>query len=133
MRDGWYGGQASYPGDVSHPFSSDDKDANFKRDVATYSRLDPMPALDRMSRNLDIPVGALVRYVLARWTTSGSDALLEVGPLVVRQMGALIEKAEEAATDEARLEAYDGLRQIVSWLSIPLDNPNWQSPGSRGE
>ncbi len=114
-------------------FSSDDKDANFKRDVATYSRLDPMPALDRMSRNLDIPVGALVRYVLARWTTSGSDALLEVGPLVVRQMGALIEKAEEAATDEARLEAYDGLRQIVSWLSIPLDNPNWQSPKSRGE
>ena len=114
-------------------FSSDDKDANFKRDVATYSRLDPMPALDRMSRNLDIPVGALVRYVLARWTTSGSDALLEVGPLVVRQMGALIEKGEEAATDEARLEAYDGLRQIVSWLSIPLDNPNWQSSGSRGE
>ena len=114
-------------------FSSDDKDANFKRDVETYSRLDPMPALDRMSRNLDIPVGALVRYVLARWTTSGSDALLEVGPLVVRQMGVLIEKAEEAATDEARLEAYDGLRQIVSWLSIPLDNPNWQSPRSRDE
>lgn len=115
------------------PFSRDDKDANFKHDVATYSRLDPMPPLDRMSRNLDIPVGALVRYVLARWTTSGSDALLEVGPLVVRQMGALIEKAEGAATDEARLEAYDGLRQIVSWLSIPLDNPNWQSPRSRGE
>ena len=113
------------------PFSRDDKDANFKHDVATYSRLDPMPALDRMSRNLDIPVGALVRYVLARWTTSGSDALLEVGPLVVRQMGALIEQAEQAATDEARLEAYDGLRQIVSWLSIPLDNPNWQAPSSQ--
>ena len=77
-------------------FSADDKDANFKHDVATYSRLDPMPPLDRMSRNLNIPVGALVKYVLARWTTSGSDALLEVGPLVVRQMGAIIEEAERA-------------------------------------
>lgn len=112
-------------------FSEGDKDANFKHDVATYSRLDPMPALDRMSRNLDIPVGALVRYVLARWTTSGSDALLEVGPLVVRQMGMLIGQAEDEGTEEARLKAYEGLRQIVSWLSIPLDNPNWQTPGSR--
>ena len=83
------------------PFSADDKDANFKHDVATYSRLDPMPALDRISRNLDIPVGALVRYVLARWTTSGSDALLEVGPLVVRQMEALIDQAQQEATDDA--------------------------------
>ena len=114
-------------------FYPDDKDANFKHDVATYSRLDPMPPLDRMSHNLDIPVGALVRYVLARWTTSGSDALLEVGPLVVRQMGTLIEQAEQEGTDEARLKAYDSLRQVVSWLSIPLDNPNWQNPPSRRE
>ena len=111
-------------------FSPDDRDANFKHDVATYSRLDPMPPLDRMSRNLGIPVGALVKYVLARWTTSGSDALLEVGPLVVRQMGAVIEEAEREGTEEARLKAYEGLRQIVSWLSIPLDDPEWQRPRS---
>ena len=115
------------------PFSADDKDANFKHDVATYSRLDPMPALDRISRNQDIPVGALVRYVLARWATSGSDALLEVGPWVVRQMESLIDPAEREATDDARLKAYDGLRQIVSWLSIPLDDPNWRTPRTRTE
>ena len=112
-------------------FSQDDKDANFKHDVATYSKLDPMPPLDRMSRNLDIPVGALVRYVLARWTTSGSDALLEVGPLVVRQMWDLIKQAEEEGTEEARLKAYDGLRQMVAWLTIPLDDPDWQTPRSQ--
>ena len=115
------------------PFSADDKDANFKHDVAIYSRLDPMPALDRISRNLDIPVGALARYVLARWTTSGSDALLEVGPLVVRQMEALIDQAQQEATDDARLKAYDGLCQIVSWLSVPLDDPNWRTPRTRKE
>ena len=113
------------------PFNAGDKDANFKHDVATYSRLDPMPALDRISRNLDIPVGALVRYVLARWTTSGSDALLEVGPLVVRQMEALIDQAQQEATEDARLKAYDGLCQIVSWLSVPLDDPNWRTSSSR--
>lgn len=115
------------------PFGPDDKDANFKHDVATYSLLDPMPALDRMSGNMDIPVGALVRFVLARWTTSGSDALLEVGPLVVRQMGALIEEAEREDTEESRLKAYYGLKQIVSWLSVPLDNPNWRTTTSRKE
>ena len=115
------------------PFGPDDKDANFKRDVATYSLLDPMPALDRMSGNMDIPVGALVRFVLARWTTSGSDALLEVGPLVVRQMGALIEEAEREDTEDSRLKAYYGLKQIVSWLSVPLDNPNWRTTTARKE
>ena len=78
-------------------------------------------------------MGALVRYVLARWTTSGSDALLEVGPLVVRQMEALIDQAQQEATDDARLKAYDGLCQIVSWLSVPLDDPNWRTPRTRKE
>ena len=115
------------------PFSPEDKDANFKHDVATYTLLDPMPALDRMSGNLNIPVGALVKYVLARWTTSGSDALLEMGPIVVRQMSALIQQAEQENTEAARLQAYDGLRQIVSWLQVPLDDPDWRSgtAGSR--
>jgi len=111
-------------------WSPNDRDANFRQDVATYSQLDPMPALDRMSRYLNIPVGALVRYVLARWATSGSDGLLEIGPVVVRQMSALVEQAEKEGTDLARLEAYGGLRQVISWLQVPLDNSNWQT-GSR--
>jgi hypothetical protein len=31
--------------------------------------------------------------------------------------------AEEADTDEARLEAYETARQIVEWLNVPLDQP----------
>jgi hypothetical protein len=33
-----------------------------------------------------------------------------------------IEDAESANTGEARLEAYDVLRQMVGWLRTPLDD-----------
>jgi Family of unknown function (DUF6027) len=107
----------------------DDPDAGFRSFVAEYSRIDPMPTLDVLSRNKGIPVGALVRFVLARYCTSGSDALLEIGPRVVRQMDAIVREAEAVGTDEARLRAYAGLKAIVSWLQVPLDDPAWRSGG----
>ena len=32
-------------------------------------------------------------------------------------------------TDEARLGAYAGLKAIVSWLQVPLDDPAWRPGG----
>ncbi len=108
----------------------DDPDAGFRRLVADYSRIDPMPTLETLSRHKGIPVGALVGFVLARYCTSGSDALLEMGPRVARQMDGIVREAEGAGTDEARLRAYAALKAIVSWLLVPLDDPGW-GPGSR--
>jgi len=108
----------------------DDPDAGFRRLVAEYSRIDPLPTLEVLSRNKGIPLGALVRFVLARYCTSGSDALLEMGPRVVRQMDGIVREAEALGTDEARLNAYSALKAIVSWLQVPLDDPEWR-PGSR--
>ncbi len=107
-----------------------DKDASFKREVATYTRLDPMPTIETMSRNLGIPVGSIVRYVLARWAASGSAALLEIGPRVVGQMAEIVGHAESVGTDGERLEAYRKLSQIVSWLNVPLADPEWRPGGS---
>ena len=106
------------------PWPEDDRNANFKQQVAIYSKADPMSTLDRMSRSQDIPVGALARYVLAKWASSGSDGLLEVGPRVVRQMQQVVDRAEAQDTPEARLEAYQTLRQIISWLAVPLERPD---------
>lgn len=103
------------------PWAEDDRNANFKQQVALYSKADPLSTLERMSRSQDVPVGALARYVLAKWAASGSDGLLEIGPRVVRQMQEVVEKAELADTDEARLRAYESLRQIISWLTVPLE------------
>lgn len=105
------------------PWPDDDPDANFKREVALYSKLDPLATIERLGANIDVPVGALARYVLAKFATSGSGALLELGPQAITKLSSFVDEAEAAGTDEARLAAYDSLRQFISWLRYPLDNP----------
>jgi Family of unknown function (DUF6027) len=107
----------------------DDPDAGFRQLVAEYSALDPMPTLEELGRRKGIPVGALVAFVLARYCASGSEALLYTGPVVVRQMEAVVRRAEDAGTDTARLDAYRALAAIVSWLGVPLEDPSWR-PGA---
>jgi Family of unknown function (DUF6027) len=104
------------------PWADDDPDANFKADVALYTMLDPLETLGTLSNSTGIPVGALVRYVLARWASAGSEALLSAGPSIVERMWATFEEAEQTDSDEARLAAYDVVRQMVSWLRAPLDD-----------
>jgi hypothetical protein len=98
----------------------DDKDANFKSDVVLYANSDPLSTLDNLGAALGIPVGGLVHYVLARWASAGSAALLEIGPSMINRMYEHVERAETAGTDAARLDAYTALSQMVSWMRIPL-------------
>lgn len=102
------------------PWENDDPDANFKADVALYGHVDPMATINQLAGAIDIPEGALVHYVLARWASAGSGGLLELGPSMVRRLWAAVEEAEEVGTDAARLEAYDQLHQMLSWLRLPL-------------
>ena len=103
------------------PWDADDPDANFKREVAEYTRVDPLETLTALSAGTGIPVGALVRYVLVKWAAEGSEALLALGPRTVERLWGVVAEAEATGTDEARLAAYDVLRQMVSWLRAPLD------------
>ena len=112
------------------PWDDDDPDANFKSEVALYGRLDPLVTVRGMARNLGIPIGAIVRYVLARWATSGSAGLLEVGPEMVQRLWEPIARAEAADDDEQRLAAYHQVREMLSWLKVPLDDPTvYPGPG----
>ena len=95
----------------------DDPNANFKRDVAFYTRIDPMPTMEGMNRNLNVPIGAIARYVLVKWATSGSEGVMEIGPRVVKQMADIVKAAEQDGTDKSRLEGYQKLSGIVSWLN----------------
>lgn len=105
------------------PWPADDPDANFRADVAAYGAADPLATIQRLCANLDLPVGAVVRYVLARWATGGSEAMLELGPSTVDRMREAIARAEVADTDQARLDAYAQLRDMVGWLAHGLDDP----------
>jgi hypothetical protein len=102
------------------PWAPDDPDANFKQDVTLYSQVDPMATIGPLATAMGIPEGAVVHYVLAKWASAGSGGLLELGPSMVHRLWAPVEKAEEAGTDVARLEAYEQLRQMISWLRLPL-------------
>ncbi len=97
-----------------------DPHANFKSDVAHYTIIDPLPTLEGLSKSTGVPVPCLVRYVLVKYAASGAEALMAMGPLVLRQMQEQFDAAEVAGTDEARLKAYEALRQIVSWLQAGM-------------
>ncbi len=105
------------------PWPDDDPDANFRADVATYCR---WPR--RLCAALGLPVGAVVRSILAKWATGGSEALLELGPSTVDRMRAVVAEAESAGTDEARLRAYEQLQVMVGWLGHGLDDPEGTYP-----
>jgi hypothetical protein len=102
------------------PWAEDDPDANFKSDVALYANVDPMTTIERLAIAIDVPEGAIVHYVLAKWASGGSGGLLELGPTMVHRLWRPIEEAESTGTDEARLVAYEHLREMVSWLRVPL-------------
>jgi hypothetical protein len=105
------------------PWADDDPDANFKTDVALYALIDPLATLRNLGEALEIPIGALCHYVLAKWATAGSGGLLELGPTMTRRLAGICDEAEATSTDEARLAAYTQLREILSWLRLPLDRP----------
>lgn len=101
-------------------WEEDDPHANFKEDVAHYTVADPLPTIEGLSQNTGIPVPALIRYVLVKYAASNADALLAMGPLVINQMEEHISTAEADGTDQARLKAYDALREVVSWLVVGM-------------
>jgi hypothetical protein len=109
------------------PWDPDDPDANFKADVALYSHVDPMATIDRLASAMGLPEGAVVHYVLAKWASAGSGGLLELGPSMVHRLWAPLEHAEAIDTDAARLEAYEQLRQMISWLRLPLNGDGTDS------
>lgn len=115
-------GLAASDGPWRGEWSEDDPHANFKRQVAEYTRADPSGTLENLARATGIPVDALVRYALVQWASEGSEALLALGPRLVERLWAVIETAESEGTDAARLDAYDRLRQMVSWLRAPLQD-----------
>jgi len=102
-------------------WDANDRHANFKTEVAHYTVADPLPTLEVLSNDTGIPLPCLVRYVLVKYAASGADAMLAMGPIVLGQMEEHIEKAEAAGTAEAKVAAYEALRQMVKWLRAGIN------------
>jgi SAM-dependent methyltransferase len=116
----------------SGPWADDDPDANFKADVALYSHGDPLHTLRGLSASTGVPVGSLVRYVLARWASEGASGLLELGPTMTRRLHDVCQQALADGSDQARLAAFDQLSRMISWLHFPLEHPEvYEQPTDR--
>lgn len=111
------------------PVADDDPHRNFKREVASGGLVDPLPTLQNLADFVGIPVGAVARHALVKWTSAGSEALLEVGPAWVRRLGEPVKRAEAIGTDEARLAAYEELRGVLGWLAAGLDTGPFDRDG----
>jgi hypothetical protein len=68
------------------PEPQPDPHANFRRAVADSRLIDPMPTFRGLSETTGIPVEDLVHHALARWASAGSEALLFIGPQVLRDL-----------------------------------------------
>lgn len=107
----------------SGPWADDDPDANFKADVALYTHGDPLRTVRGLSASTGVPIGAVVRYVLARWASEGASGLLELGPTMTRRLHDVCAQALADGSEQARLAAFDQLSQMIAWLHFPLDHP----------
>lgn len=61
-------------------WETNDAHANFKADVAQNTVADPLPAVYELSQRTGIPVTCLIRYILAKYTTSNGALLATVAP-----------------------------------------------------
>ena len=104
-----------------------DKDNNFKNDVALYTQENPLPTLNRLSNNLNIPIGSIVRYIVCKWAMSGSESLLDLGPDMVKEIAGIFDAAEVLDNDEERLKAYHSVKAIISWMKVPLEDPDYRN------
>ena len=114
------------------PWPDDDPDHNFKSDVAAYANADPLSTIANLAANLDVPVGAVVRYVLAKWASGGSEGVLELGPSTVDRLTEVVREARSNGSEAARLAAFEQLAQMIEWVRLPLDDPS-VTPDGGGE
>jgi len=78
----------------------------FAEQVAAAKLQDPMPTFANLSAATGVPVEDLVHFALVRWAASGSEALMAIEPLALRQ---LVEARER--------EDWDAVAGIVDWLA----------------
>ena len=58
----------------------------FARTAEDALVVDPMPAFHALAEATGVPVDTLVHLALVRWASAGSEALMAIEPLVLRDL-----------------------------------------------
>jgi hypothetical protein len=87
-----------------------DPHASFRQAVADSRLVDPMPTFRALSETTGVHVDDLIHHALARWASSGAEALLFIGPAVLRDL-----MAARQASD------WDKVAGIIDWLQAGFE------------
>ena len=77
----------------------------FAAAVAASRAVDPMPTFRALSESTGVPVADLVHHALVRWASAGSEALMAIEPVVLRDL-----------LEARRREDWATVAGIVDWL-----------------
>lgn len=91
-----------------------DADENFRHDVALSRLVDPEPTLRNLASNTGTTYEDVVHHALARYASSGAEALLAIDPHALRE---LIEARK--AGDWEKVGA------LIDWLEAGLESKSW--------
>ena len=51
----------------------------------------------------------------------------DVGPDMVKKVSDIFDLAEFVGTDKEKLKAYGSVKEIMSWMKVPLNDPNYRN------
>ena len=94
--------------------TAQDSNQNFRDSVALSRLVDPRPTLENLARNTGLTYDDVVHHALARYASSGAEALLAIESQALRD---LIEARK--AEDWARVGA------LIDWLEAGLESSEW--------
>jgi hypothetical protein len=90
-------------------------DQNFRDAVALSRRVDPMPTLEALARNTDLPVAEVVHHALVRYAADGAEALLALGPQSLRELVAA-----------RRAGDWKKVGSLIDWLEAGSQSERWR-------
>jgi len=94
--------------------SASDSNQGFRDAVELSKLVDPRPTLENLARTTGLTYEDIVHHALARYASSGAEALLAIDPYALRE---LIEARE--AGDWAKVGG------IIDWLEAGLKSEEW--------
>ena len=95
--------------------SAADPNQGFREAVALSKLVDPRPTLENLARSTGLTYEDVVHHALARYASSGAEALLALEPWAVREL-----------IDARRAEDWAKVAAIIDWLEAGLESDAWR-------
>ena len=95
--------------------SAADPNQGFREAVALSKLVDPRPTLENLARSTGLTYEDVVHHALARYASSGAEALLALEPWAVREL-----------IDARKAEDWAKVGAIIDWLEAGLESDAWR-------